>query len=345
MSGFVKNSWYAAAWESEIGTGMLARRILDEPLILFRSPEHGIVALLDQCPHRLLPLSMGICTEGRIQCGYHGLEFDGSGHCIHVPGQSLIPPKARVQRFPVTERYGLVWIWMGEAEAADPALLPMVERFGQPGWAFLGDGYQRHESSYRNIIENLMDPAHTTFVHKETIANPAAANKPVQIGTVEGGVVAYRWVENSPPTPFDRAVMADVGAVDRAQFFYFLLPGTSRVDIISVRAGTKREDAEMDSGMRTFSYKFLTPETSGSTHFFWLHMRNYRLNDATWVATLRGNLEKTFLEDAVIVAAIQREQTRTGLHQRTGLEIDRAPVMALRMLDRMIAAESGATPA
>lgn len=346
MTTFVRNSWYAAAWVDEVGDAMVARRILGEPLVLFRSADEGIVALLDQCPHRLLPLSMGVVAEGRIQCGYHGIEFNGAGRCVRVPGQDMIPPTAKVRTFPVVERFDLVWVWMGDEEAADPALLPVVERYGAPGWALLDGGYQHHASNYRNIIENLMDPAHTTFVHKGTIGNPAATDEPVKVGKLDGGLVAYRWVENSPPSPFDRLVMEVTGSVDRGQFFYYYLPGTSCVDIISIPAGTEREDEVMDAkGMRAFSYKFLTPEDERNTHFFWLHLRNYRLEDEEWAAGLRANLDKTFLEDAVIVKAIQDEQDRTGLHQRTALAIDRAPVMALAMLDKMVREEGAAVAA
>ena len=114
MSKFAVNHWYAAAWTGEIGEAPFARRILGEPVVFFRQADRRIAALVDRCAHRLVPLSMGVCVEGRIRCGYHGMEYDGSGKCVRIPAQEIIPPKAKTRSFPVIERYGLVWLWMGE---------------------------------------------------------------------------------------------------------------------------------------------------------------------------------------------------------------------------------------
>jgi vanillate O-demethylase monooxygenase subunit len=240
----------------------------------------------------------------------------------------------------VIERYGLIWVWMGDPALADPARLPAVEKHGEPGWDALEGGYQRHPSNYRNIIENLMDPAHTTFVHTNTIGNPLAGDEPVTTEKTDQYIVAYRWVENTQPTPHDRKRL-NVGdiAVDRGQFFYFYLPSMSRVETIVLPAGTERVEENLCKGLRTYSYKFLTPETESATHFFWLHLRNYLVGDHEAGERLRAALEQTFAEDLVIVGAMQRSQEETGVRQLVALEIDRAPMMALRMLERMIDAE------
>ncbi len=73
---FLQNAWYVAAWETEIGDTPFARTILNEPVVLYRSAG-GIIALEDRCCHRALPLSMGKVVDNHLQCGYHGLEFDG----------------------------------------------------------------------------------------------------------------------------------------------------------------------------------------------------------------------------------------------------------------------------
>jgi phenylpropionate dioxygenase-like ring-hydroxylating dioxygenase large terminal subunit len=342
MGRFARNHWYAAAWLSEIGDRPLARRLLGEPVVLFRQADGSVAALTDRCPHRLVPLSMGTCVNGRIRCGYHGMEFDGGGQCVHIPAQTLIPPRARVRSFPALARYGIVWLWMGDPGIADPVAVPRVQKHGEPGWGLLEGGYQHHPSSYLNIIENLMDPAHTTFVHRSTIGNPLAADQPVTTERGEGYIVAYRWLENTQPSAHDRSRM-DFGGdnVDRGNFFYFHLPCTSRVETIVLPTGRERTEENMCKGMRTYSYKFLTPESESATHFFWLHIRNYQVGDQKAAETLRAALERTYREDLEIEAAMQRSQEETGTRQVVALEIDRAPAMALRMLERMIAAETG----
>lgn len=320
---------------------MLSRTILGQPVVLFRTAEQKIAVLLDQCPHKLAPLSMGDCKDGRIRCGYHGLEFDGSGVCTHAPGQKRIPPNARVRVFPSIERYGLVFVWTGDPDNVCEDRIPVIDRFGVPGWNAIADGYQLHETNYLNIVENLMDPAHTTFVHKQTIANPLAEDVPVEVAMEDDYVVAYRWIENTRPSPYDRkAKVVEFDAVDRGQYFYFYPPSVSRVDICITEAGKEKTEENLDKGTRTLSYKFLTPETDRTTHLFWIHLRNYRLGDTNFENVLRKNLEKTFWEDNDMCAAVQCAQDRTGERQQTYLAIDKGPRLALQMIERRLREES-----
>ena len=77
---FLRNTWYVAAWSGEVGRTCLARKILGEPVMLYRTAAGKPVALLDRCPHRLLPLSLGTLQGDTIECGYHGLTFDSTEH-------------------------------------------------------------------------------------------------------------------------------------------------------------------------------------------------------------------------------------------------------------------------
>ena len=87
-------------------------------------------------------------------------------------------------------------------------------------------------------------------------------------------------------------------------------------------------DEYLDAGMRTLSYKFITPETAQTTHIFWLHLRNYRTDDTDFETMLRGNLERTFWEDNDVCAEIQQWQNTLGRRQEVSLSIDRAPRLA-----------------
>ena len=90
---FLKNCWYVAAYDRELEDGgPLGRKLLDEPVVIFRDSKGTPVALEDRCCHRQLPLSLGAVTGDTLQCGYHGLEFDATGACVTVPGQSMVPP-------------------------------------------------------------------------------------------------------------------------------------------------------------------------------------------------------------------------------------------------------------
>jgi phenylpropionate dioxygenase-like ring-hydroxylating dioxygenase large terminal subunit len=136
---YLTNCWYVAAWSEELGTDPLARTLLDRPVVLYRNRAGAPVALEDRCCHRALPLSMGEVIGDDIRCGYHGLRFDSAGRCVDVPGQSKIPPGARVESYPVVERHRMVWIWMGEPERADAGAIPDLFWQDDPAWVTAGE--------------------------------------------------------------------------------------------------------------------------------------------------------------------------------------------------------------
>ena len=84
---YLGNAWYVAAWSDDLTEGqLLARTILKEPVVLYRKSDGAVVALGDRCPHRFAPLHMGKIVHGdRVQCPYHGLEFDQTGACVLNP--------------------------------------------------------------------------------------------------------------------------------------------------------------------------------------------------------------------------------------------------------------------
>ena len=116
----LRNAWYIAAWADEIAAEPLARRICNDPVVLFRDGTGKVGVLADRCCHRAAPLHRGAVVDAGIQCGYHGLVFDTSGRCVGIPGQRLIPEDARVRFYPAVEKDQLVWVWMGDPALADP---------------------------------------------------------------------------------------------------------------------------------------------------------------------------------------------------------------------------------
>src|SRR3954462_2702193 len=120
---FPKNSWYVAAAGHELGRTLLKRTIADEQLILYRTEAGNPVAMLDICPHRHAPLSLGRLVGDNIECGYHGITFDSSGRCPRIPGESRILERCAATTFPAIERWGFIWSWLGEKKP-DDAVLP-----------------------------------------------------------------------------------------------------------------------------------------------------------------------------------------------------------------------------
>ena len=88
---FVRNAWYVAAWDHEIGRDMLRRIILNEPVLLYRRQDGTPVALEDRCCHRQAPLSMGRLIGDVVKCPYHGLEFGLYSFLLMLFFYTLLP--------------------------------------------------------------------------------------------------------------------------------------------------------------------------------------------------------------------------------------------------------------
>src|SRR5919202_3997609 len=107
------NCWYVAATSEELGPRLLSRRLLGQPVVMYRQSDGRAVALADRCPHRAYPLSRGTLVDDTVVCGYHGFTFSGTGECLRVPSQPHVPYGSRARIYPVREEPPFLWIWPG----------------------------------------------------------------------------------------------------------------------------------------------------------------------------------------------------------------------------------------
>lgn len=339
MHVFVRNEWYAAAASGEVGRALLPRRILGERLVFYRTREGAAVALADRCPHRFAPLSMGVLVEDHIECGYHGMRFDCAGGCVDVPGQARIPSTARVRSYPVAEHYGLVWVWMGEPALADPARIILIPQYGQADWG-ISRGYSHFRSKIENITDNLIDPAHTSFVHRRTIGSSAAGDVPIGVTEEGDTVIAGRWIDDKPPVPMVRRFANPAGNVDSWQFYHLRAPSLSWVDFGSLDAGAPHtEEAKARAPYRVLSYAMLTPESADSTHYFWFQLRNFAAGDAAVTADFERLYAATFEEDRVLLEAIQCLEDEQPGWQPVRIASDGGLVRLRRIVQRRLESE------
>ena len=190
----VRNQWYVASWDHEIDRQPLARTICGEAMLLYRRFDRSVVALHDACPHRLLPLSMGIKEGDNIRCRYHGLLIDSTGNAIEMPVTSeRVHRSICVKAYPVVERHRFVWGWIGEAEKVDEKLIPDFWPCSHPNWTFDGD-YYHIKCDYRLVIDNLMDLTHETYTHQGSIGQPEILEAPIQTHTDGNHVRVTRWM-------------------------------------------------------------------------------------------------------------------------------------------------------
>jgi phenylpropionate dioxygenase-like ring-hydroxylating dioxygenase large terminal subunit len=329
---FLRNSWYVAAWDREVSRSPLARTLLGEPVVLYRKETGGVVALEDRCCHRQLPLSMGKVEGDELRCGYHGLRFDSSGRCTEIPGQASIPPQARVRGYPVVEKHRWVWIWMGPPENADPSLIPDWWWTAHPEWAFTRPDRVRLECNYQLIADNVLDVTHLAYVHASSIGAPSITEFPATVERAERLVRLTRWIRDRPPPPLYRKAGGFPGNVDRWQIVEHV-PPCFTVNF----AGCKDEQRKIE----LMALSAPTPETERSTHYFFGFVRNFGLGDPDTERICALDMVRVFNEDFPVLEAQQRAFELSPGAPRIDIAVDAAPLAARRMLQGLIARETG----
>ncbi len=349
-SHFPLNAWYAAAFDVEVGRGLLARTICNQKIVLYRQAAGAVAALEDACWHRLLPLSMGRLEGDEVVCGYHGLVYNAEGRCTHMPSQETLNPSACVRSFPVVERHRFVWIWPGDPALADPALVPDLHWNHDPEWA--GDGKMiRVQCDYRLVVDNLMDLTHETFVHGSSIGNRAVAEAPFVATHGERTATVTRWMENIEAPPFwagqIRQARGYQGPVDRWQIIRFEAPCTVAIDVGVAPAGSgalPSDGGDRSQGVNGYVLNTITPETDGTCLYFWAFARNYCLGEQRLTHQLREGVASIFREDELVLEAQQKAIDEHPDHRFYNLNIDAGAMWARRLIDRMVDAERGGSP-
>jgi phenylpropionate dioxygenase-like ring-hydroxylating dioxygenase large terminal subunit len=167
---FPRNQWYVAAGAAELGTGLLPRMLLGRPVVMYRRPDGTPVALADRCAHRGFPLSKGVLKNDVIRCGYHGIAFDSSGACVHVPTQEAVPRQMRVASYPIVEKSLWLWIWMGDPAKMDAALIPDL---GYENGNYHNSFHKCYPipGNFQLVHENVLDATHASYLHPGVIDN------------------------------------------------------------------------------------------------------------------------------------------------------------------------------
>jgi vanillate O-demethylase monooxygenase subunit len=343
VSTFPKNTWYVAASSQEIGADKpLGRTVCGERIAFYRDAAGKIAAVQDFCPHRGAPLSLGYVCEGQLTCGYHGLVMGCDGKTVAMPGQRVRGFPA-IRSFPVTERYGFVWVWTGEAALADEAKIPVLEFFDNPEWAY-GGGLYHIACDYRLMIDNLMDLTHETYVHSSSIGQKEIDETPCKT-TVEGDtVVTSRFMSGIEAPPFWKMALRGNGLpddqlVDRWQICRFSPPSHVMIEVGVALPGHGGYDAPNDKKAYSVVVDFITPETETSIHYFWGMARKFKPQDAELTDTIRQGQGKIFAEDLDMLERQQKNLLTWPERQLLMLNIDAGGVQSRKIIDRIIAAE------
>jgi phenylpropionate dioxygenase-like ring-hydroxylating dioxygenase large terminal subunit len=361
---FLRNAWYVAATSKELREKkMVARKILNERIVVFRTENGELGAVEDRCIHRHAPLSLGKVVGETIQCGYHGACFDRKGQCVQVPGQEKIASKAKIRSYPVIERYDFIWAWMGDERQADESTLPgSFVVANDPQYRDRCGGEEMLvKFNYRLLNDNLFDVTHGEFVHPTSFGgkellyyrNAKPGSEPVDRAmtydikerSIHLRMHAAQLGEDGGP--LWRAMMAQARGIDEWKD-----PVNLTVEMnwwapcyttFSVRL--RSTDPADPLVVSTHKLHAAVPETETTTNYFYRTLVSY--GDQRLVQQWLSTAQKIFAEDLVLLEGQQRVLGERDIFDLENISFsgDQIQVAGRRILDRLINAEESVTAA
>jgi phenylpropionate dioxygenase-like ring-hydroxylating dioxygenase large terminal subunit len=282
----LKNFWYVSELSSAITNKPKRITMLGQDFVLYRDTKGQVVALSNLCAHCGSALSNGWVEGDFIRCPYHGWKYQSDGTCIEIPANltaTPIPKEARVDAYPVQEKYGWIWLFLGDLPEAERPPLPPLPEFSDTVWQVI-HGEFKWNAPYTRVVENGIDISHLTFVHGFERQIIEASD--VRLEEWSGSAFV-----NLRPSPFKglwkhirRKDRPDVGA--KATFY---LPNVTRLDI--------------DFGNSKFIlFSVHVPIDDNTTITKWIQFRNFFTHP--WAnGDARRRILKAFVEDRRVVEA------------------------------------------
>jgi vanillate O-demethylase monooxygenase subunit len=334
---FPRECWYVAATVDELGDGLLARHVLDAPVVLYRLADGSVAALDDRCAHRPYPLSAGHRDGDRIVCGYHGCTYDPDGTCVLVPSQDNPPPGARVRAFPTHVSGPFVWVWMGTpgtARLRPPPATP--ELASGDGWSSTGE--RRDVNAGLLLLhEHYLDLSSVFELNPEMVPPGIEALPPLEEVEISEMSVSYvRELPKAPLAPWEAAVsgLDSAEAFGRRETGTFVTPGLHRQTYSIVGA-----EGPVFELVRLHGF---TPRAPGATRvFLQLAWRGTAVADDAG-QRLVDVFHVMADRDSAVLETMQRCLDEDEVPRRyVNVKADRAAVRARRIVQSMIEDERG----
>ncbi len=234
MAGFIGNkglysSWFVVAESEDVDPGPHAVRLLGEDLVLWRTTDGSLSVVLDRCPHREAPLSIGEVSDGRLTCAYHGWIFGDGGRCEGVPSSganAAIPPTAHLAPMQVEERYGLVWVCPSEPSGQ----IPVIAHEDEASFRRINSGIDVWKVSATRMVDNFLDISHFPYVHTGTFGGAQPPDVPkLELEQLDADFFGYAYeVDAANPEAASTASGSTEDVVHRHMSTGFHLPFTVR---------------------------------------------------------------------------------------------------------------------
>ncbi len=321
--------WFVVAMSRELRETPIARMLMGTPLVIFRDGDGQPGALLDRCPHRNVPLSLGSVEQGQLQCAYHGWRFDRGGACKFIPSlcgdaRNAEAKGRRASSYPAVEQDGFIWVYAtpGEMPESRPYRFPKI---GERGYTTTYDQVFA-ESTMHAAIENALDVPHTAFLHKGLFRSKSRGIEITAVVKRTHDRVEAEYVgEPRPPGLVARILSPSGGLV--THFDRFIMPSIAQVEY---RIGTENH---------FLVTSVMTPESDFFTRIYAVVSFRLRLLPGWLVKPfLRPLALRIFQQDARILKTQTDNIRRFGGEQFASTEID---VLGRHIWRLMKAAERG----
>jgi vanillate O-demethylase monooxygenase subunit len=336
---YLRNAWYIAGWSGDLDDGPVGRTLLEEPVVLFRGEDAEPIALTGRCPHRFAPLHLGKVSGDTISCPYHGLVFGASGQCLLNPhGDGFIPEGAKLKRYTLHEKDGILWIWMGDPARADPATIIDTSFMTDPAYAVV-TGSIRVGANYQLVIDNLLDLTHPAILHQGGLSSEEYQGEKMQHDFRQEGVRIhsdYTFLDvNASPA---LANLWNGHKTDVRAFMTLTAPSNLDLDF-----RMSEVNGPPDEGLLMPSLHLIVPVDERNSYYFYAMGRNVQLDNEELTAFTGEMARRAFEdEDEPMIRACQEMMGTTDLFslRPVVLKTDVAAVRARHMLRRLMDRES-----
>ncbi len=329
------DAWYAAALSTEVGSTPLARRVLGQRVVLYRTSTGQAVALADRCAHAPVSLSDGRVEGDEIIAPYSGFRYDADGRCTAVPTQEHVPYGARVHAYPVHEDGSFIWVWPGTPRLATLRRPPTTTWLRDPAWTTFGAAWETR-ASVRLMQDNFSDITHVTHVDPE-IAPPAlhdGAPPPLEVEVSETSVSFSR---DFPPAalPSWQSLVMELPASRR-------LPQREEGEFVSPGLWVDRWTVDLGDGAQArwvFTHA-LTPVSAAATRHVWRVSRDFSPGPAV-DGTLVPHFTRYYTRVRSLLEGMQEVVDEDGTGPEVRVAADAAGSQVRRIMDRLVADELG----
>lgn len=367
-ASFIKNTWYVAAEAQELTHEKpLARTLLNEKVVFFRTSNGTAVAFKDACPHRFAPLHRGRIEGDCLRCPYHGALYNEEGRCVQVPGQAegdKFGMNQQLTKYPVIERYQYIWIWMGDPTLrGDERSIPTWFSPADPDsreWKGRHDKMLSFPAYYELVNDNLHDVTHTEFVHPETLGAslmPHLFRTPKE-NHDENNFMKKKIGERTLELEFHR------NDVHAGEMFHSMVAYQRRLEswddnvdwhltvkystpsYFSFHPRTKAVGDAEDNFIQFNSLNAITPESDTSCHYFFYTANNLKSTperEAEFTEMIADGIVFAFNQDKALISEQMLRVPDKGKVTESLTQVsfsgDSVPIIARKMIRKQIAEE------